>query len=181
MQHKLYSKLVARLDDGTISVDTVKHPVSFGQVAVLNAMGHIYTVLNGATAADAQAYKNAGDIINACEDKALLRKLTDLTSAISVFLDVTTRYGGDDPDKYRELNRDFAELVLELTTGVKASVASITPSLKALAAANTPRMISSKVSDRVQGADVITKMLTVLAETQLEQAQKAVDKLLALA
>jgi hypothetical protein len=112
MQHKLYSKLVARLDDGTISVDTVKHPVSFGQVAVLNAMGHIYTVLNGATAADAQAYKNAGDIINACEDKAVLRKLIDLTSAISVFLDVTTRYGGDDPDKYRELNRDFAELVL---------------------------------------------------------------------
>ncbi len=39
MQHKLYSKLVARLDDGTISVDTVKHPVSFGQVAVLNAIG----------------------------------------------------------------------------------------------------------------------------------------------
>ena len=31
-------KLVARLDDGTISVDTVKHPVSFGQVAVLNAI-----------------------------------------------------------------------------------------------------------------------------------------------
>lgn len=177
MQHKLYSKLVARLADGTISVDTVKHPVSFGQVAVLNAMGHIYTVLNGATAADAQAYRNAGDIINAC-DKAVLRKLTDLTSAISVFLDVTTRYGGDDPDKYRELNRDFAELVLELTTGVKASVASITPSLKALAAASTHRMISSKVSDRVQGADVITKMLIVLAETQLEQAQKAVDKLL---
>ena len=39
----------------------------------------------------------------------------------------------------------------------------------------------SKVSDRVQGADVITKMLIVLAETQLEQAQKAVDKLLTLA
>ena len=179
MQHKLYSKLVARLDDGTISVATVKHPVSFGQVAVLNAMGHIYTVLNGATAADAQAYKNAGDIINACEDKALLRKLTDLTSAISVFLDVTTRYGSDDQN--RELNRDFAELVLQMTTGDKASVASLMPSLKALAAASTPRMISSKVSDRVQGADVITKMLIVLAETQLEQAQKAVNKLLTLA
>ena len=179
MQHKLYSKLVARLDDGTISVDTVKHPVSFGQVAVLNAMGHIYTVLNGATAADAQAYRNAGDIINACEDKAVLRKLTDLTSAISVFLDVTTRYGSDDQN--RELNRDFAELVLQMTTGDKASVASLMPSLKAVAAENVMRMLTSKASDRVQGADVITKMLIVLAETQLEQAQKAVDKLLTLA
>lgn len=179
MQHKLYSKLVARLDDGTISVATVKHPVSFGQVAVLNAMGHIYTVLNGATAADAQAYRNAGDIINACEDKAVLRKLTDLTSAISVFLDVTTRYGSDDQN--RELNRDFAELVLQMTTGDKASVASLMPSLKAVAAENTMRVITSKASDRVQGADVLTKMLIVLAETQLEQAQKAVDKLLTLA
>ena len=179
MQHKLYSKLVARLDDGTISVDTVKHPVSFGQVAVLNAMGHIYTVLNGATAADAQAYRNAGDIINACEDKAVLRKLTDLTSAISVFLDVTTRYGSDDQN--RELNRDFAELVLQMTTGDKASVASLMPSLKAVAAENVMRMLTSKASDRVQGADVITKRLIVLAETQLEQAQKAVDKLLTLA
>lgn len=39
MQHKLYDKLVARLDDGTISVATVKHPVSFGQVAVLVGCG----------------------------------------------------------------------------------------------------------------------------------------------
>lgn len=178
MQHKLYSKLVARLADGTISVDTVKHPVSFGQVAVLNAMGHIYTVLNGATAADAQAYRNAGDIINAC-DKAVLRKLIDLTSAISVFLDVTTSYGSDDQN--RELNRDFAELVLQMTTGDKASVASLMPSLKAVAAEKTMRMLTSKASDRVQGADVITKMLIVLAETQLEQAQKAVNKLLTLA
>ena len=55
------------------------------------------------------------------------------------------------------------------------------PSLKAVAAENVMRMITSKASDRVQGADVITKMLIVLAETQLEQAQKAVDKLLTLA
>ena len=68
-----------------------------------------------------------------------------------------------------------------MTTGDKASVASLMPSLKAVAAENVMRMITSKASDRVQGADVITKMLIVLAETQLEQAQKAVDKLLTLA
>lgn len=39
MQHQLYDKLVARLNDGTISVNTVKHPLSFGQVAVLVGCG----------------------------------------------------------------------------------------------------------------------------------------------
>ena len=93
MQHKLYSKLVARLDDGTISVDTVKHPVSFGQVAVLNAMGHIYTVLNGATAADAQALNKADKfpVGNGEREKARNRVLSELARE-----DVLTEaYGGD--------------------------------------------------------------------------------------
>jgi hypothetical protein len=182
MQHKLYSKLVARLDDGTISVDTVKHPVSFGQVAVLAAVGGMYkfNYLAGGTNTVATAHGTASDILNACKDKAVLRNIADLMSAISVFFDVTS-YGRRGSDTYRELNKDFAELVLQMTTGDKASVASLMPALRALAESNVSDLLPSKASNQGQGADVLTKMLTVLAETQLEQAQKAVNKLRTLA
>jgi hypothetical protein len=72
MQHKLYDKLVARLNDGTISVNTVKHPVSFGQVAVLVGCGEVHSnSLAGATSAESSAYDSAKVIINSVPSSSI--------------------------------------------------------------------------------------------------------------
>ena len=172
MQHKLYDKLVARLNDGTISVNTVKHPVSFGQVAVLVGCGEVHSnSLAGATSAESSAYDSAKVIINSVPSSSI-DKIRDVVSPIRLSIAAFARISFLD----RNGVKDFAELCLQVSTGMTPSAADISDTITACAKKSAELYSSSLVSEK-DAAELLVVILTSAVDYQLKKLAAAFSKL----
>ena len=173
MQHKLYNTLIDRLNDGTISVETVKHPVSFGQVSVLIALGENNSnMLVGATAAESDAYKAALNIMNEAPSLRLDR-IRSVMSPLALLARAFDRIiSGID----KETLHDFAEMFLQVSKGDVPAPTDIAATA-ARCAKSVARRYSSPYISEDQSLGLLQTVLTSAMEYQLQRIELAFRKL----